>query len=78
VDQQHDWHELKVTPLVLDHLGELVPRGEPTIQVGCFTCNMGWDEGKDVACPGQDLFEEAPSNASSKCKSHGRRYSVGD
>lgn len=26
--------------------------------VGCVVCNMGLDEGKNIECPGQDLFAE--------------------
>jgi hypothetical protein len=59
-ERQHDWREIKVTPLLLTDYGGLIPRGPSESSVGCFACNMGFDEGKDVNCPGQDLFEETP------------------
>jgi hypothetical protein len=57
-ERQHDWQQIKVTPMLLTEQGDLIPRGESRTQIGCFVCNMGFDEGKDVNCPGQDLFKE--------------------
>jgi hypothetical protein len=56
--REHQWVELKVTPVeVID--GVAVSSGkESQVTIGCFRCNMGLDEGKDISCPEQDLFEE--------------------
>lgn len=57
-ERQHDWRRIRITPLRLKD-GELYDDlNRPVdVKVGCFNCNMGFDEGKDVNCPGQDLFE---------------------
>lgn len=75
-DRTHDWHMIQVTPLTAME-GGLLPGGETKTHVGCFACNMGYDEGKDVNCPGQDLFEEAPHDPSTG-KPSGRHYTIGD
>jgi hypothetical protein len=62
--RQHTWREIRVTPVtVMPGLdGEPItielPDEAPSVQVGCFTCNMGLEEGYEVGCPGQDLFED--------------------
>lgn len=59
----HQWVEMRVTPVALfpDDEGQpiavAIPGKESQVTVGCFACNMGMDEGADVPCPGQDLFE---------------------
>lgn len=60
--KQHQWVEMKVTPVevITDRYGNHIPVStgkEPQITIGCFACNMGLDEGAEVGCPGQDLFE---------------------
>lgn len=62
--REHQWVEMSVTPVTImrDDDGKPVPIATPGKEaqttIGCFACNMGLDEGKDVSCPGQDLFEE--------------------
>lgn len=60
--REHQWVEMRVTPVILcpDDDGNPIavgdPSKEPQVTVGCFSCNMGMDEGFGIDCPGQDLF----------------------
>lgn len=62
--REHAWKEIKVTPVTVmrgvngSPITLSTPGEEATSTIGCFTCNMGLDEGFDVECPGQDLFDE--------------------
>lgn len=61
--RQHQWVEFAVTPVELlevegEHVPVATPGKQPQITYGCMACSMGLDEGKNVACPGQDLFDE--------------------
>lgn len=62
--RQHNWVEMRVTPVILcpdddnNPIAVADPSKETEVTVGCFTCNMGMDEGFGVDCPGQDLFSE--------------------
>lgn len=63
--RKHQWTEMRVTPVEVfanpDGTHAIVPIGAtPQVRVGCFACNMGIDEGLEVACPGQDLFDDHP------------------
>lgn len=61
--RQHDWRRMQITRLRL-YGGELwndLNHPQPEVRVGCFTCNMSFEEGKDVNCPGrplEDMFDE--------------------
>jgi len=58
-ERQHDWRRMTVTPLILVNGSLFVDETrEVETKVGCFTCNMGFEEGHDVNCPGQDLFSD--------------------
>lgn len=64
--RQHRWMEIKMTRVILmpplEEGGPPMVVADPEFQseetVGCVVCNMGLDEGKNIECPGQDLFAE--------------------
>lgn len=51
---------MHVVPLLLGDDGLLHRdyQEQAETAVGCFHCNMGFNEGKEVKCPGFDLFAE--------------------
>jgi hypothetical protein len=60
ITRHHRWKAMHVVPLILGNDG-LLHRDysqQAVTNVGCFECDMSFDEGKDVNCPGFDLFSE--------------------
>jgi hypothetical protein len=62
ITRPHDWRQMTVIPmkLVKTLKGEVLlidPEKVVQSSIGCWACNMGFDEGQDVNCPGQDLFD---------------------
>lgn len=54
----HRWVEIRVTQVTLlrdddgDPVPICLPDQEPEVTYGCFTCNMGLEQGHNVPCPG--------------------------
>jgi hypothetical protein len=54
-ERQHDWRQMTIIPITPTPGDIIFHHDRAETKIGCWTCNMSFEEGQGVNCPGRPV-----------------------